>query len=119
MRISSVRIGRRSNDSALDTCASVNTNDPQALVPAIGYHGDRREGGRSSICRLGVHRVPSGSVFGLQLSHNSGRSARSVTAGPTARTPESGSFHAKAAIVGSGADARRPRQRIRRLRVDC
>jgi len=83
-----------------------------------GYHGERGEGDGSGLCRVRVHRVPSGDVFGLQLPYHSGCTARRVTAGPTARTPESGSLHAKAATVGSGAAAAWSRGRIRQLCVD-
>ena len=86
--------------------------------PPLAIMGERREADGSSICRVRVHRVPSGDVFGLQLPYHSGCTARPVTAGPTARIPESGSLGAKAATVGSGGDAARSRGRIRRLCVD-
>lgn len=76
---------------------------------------ERREGHGSPSHRVRVHRVSSGDVFGLQLPSHSGWTARSVTARPTARIPESGSLNVKA-DVGSGGDA--TRYRSHRLRVD-
>jgi hypothetical protein len=65
---------------------------------------ERREGHGSPSRRVRVHRVSSGDVFGLQLPYHSGWTARSVTARPTGRTPQSGSLNAKT-YVGSRGDA--------------